>query len=494
MINQAHKDMPRILLADLKQETSTFNPAPTPYDMFRIVRGTEIFNQFIDTRTELAGAIDVLRDSGDYACVPTMAADSVSGGAVPTDDLDRLLGELLATIRCESEIDGCLIVLHGAMAGESENDPEGYLLEKIREYVGDIPIVATIDLHAILTDRMLKNADIIVPYHTYPHVDQYETGMRAAHNLIALLSGDIQPELARIKIPMLVRGDELLTATGKFGEAIQMCQLIEESPGGLVAGVNIGNAFTDVPDLRTNVIVYRDADRATAETEATEIADFMWSNRESFKAKLMSLPDSIERATNVAGMTVFSDAADATASGASGDSNEIIKGILEHGFLGKVLVSVVDAPVVQRAVEVGVDGEFAMPIGGQLDPQRFTPVELPFEVVSLHDGQFQYENGMLGKAGTTAVLKSGSITLLVTSVAVYVVGQMVYTEHGLQPRDFDVVVVKSPNGFRPYYEDIAADIVAVDVAGSTSANLQSLPYKHCGRPMFPLDEDVEFSL
>ena len=124
--------MPRILLADLKQETSTFNPAPTSYDMFRIVRGTEIFDQFVDTRTELAGAIDVLRDGGDFDCVPTMAADSVSGGSVPTDDLDRLLDELLATIRSESEIDGCLIVLHGAMAGESENDPEGYLLEKIR--------------------------------------------------------------------------------------------------------------------------------------------------------------------------------------------------------------------------------------------------------------------------------------------------------------------------------------------------------------------------
>jgi microcystin degradation protein MlrC len=71
---------------------------------------------------------------------------------------------------------------------------------------------------------------------------------------------------------------------------------------------------------------------------------------------------------------------------------------------------------------------------------------------------------------------------------------MVYTEHGLQPADFDVVVVKSPNGFRPYYKDIAADIVAVDVAGSTSANLKSLPYENCERPMFPLDDDVEFSL
>jgi microcystin degradation protein MlrC len=72
-----------------------------------------------------------------------------------------------------------------------------------------------------------------------------------------------------------------------------------------------------------------------------------------------------------------------------------------------------------------------------------------------------------------------------------VVGRKVFESHGLDPRDFDVVVVKSPNGFRTWYESIAARIVPVDVPGSTSANLRSLPFEHCVRPIFPLDDDVE---
>ena len=41
---------------------------------------------------------------------------------------------------------------------------------------------------------------------------------------------------ARVKIPMLARGNELITKTGKFGEAIRMCQDIESSAGGIAAG------------------------------------------------------------------------------------------------------------------------------------------------------------------------------------------------------------------------------------------------------------------
>ena len=57
-----------------------------------------------------------------------------------------------------------------------------------------------------------------------------------------------------------------------------------------------------------------------------------------------------------------------------------------------------------------------------------------------------------------------------------------------------MVVLKSPNGFRTHYEEIASRIVSVDVLGSTSANLHSLPYRHCVRPIFPLDPAEEIEL
>ena len=80
-------------------------------------------------------------------------------------------------------------VLHGAMAGVDEDDPEGRLLEGVRTSLGDIPLVVSVDLHCVLTDRMIRHADIVGAYHTYPHTDHYETGQRAARNLLGLLDG-----------------------------------------------------------------------------------------------------------------------------------------------------------------------------------------------------------------------------------------------------------------------------------------------------------------
>lgn len=495
---KSHKSsMKNILVAQIRQETATFNPHPTVYDMFKQHHGDEIIEKHSGTDTELAAFIDIVARRDDLNIVPTMSAASVSGGAIPKDDLDRLLDEMINSIKAASEqnsIDAVYMCLHGAMAGVEEDDPEGRLISATRKIVGDIPLVASVDLHAIITDQMLDLCDVIIPFHTYPHVDQYSTGERATTVLLDMLDGKTQPEMVSVKIPMLVRGDELITATGKFGEAIQMCQAIESSDSGIAAGVNIGNAFTDVPELRSNVIVVRNGNREQALDEAARIAQFMWDHRELFKADLMSLEDSIASAQNTDGLTVFSDAADATASGASGDSNEILKGLVYSDFSGRALVPIIDAAAVNAAFTSGVGEAFIARLGGSLDPGRFEPLSLTVKVKSLHDGYFTYENGLQGYGGRVAVLQHQNIDILVVERSVYVVGQRVFKDHGLTPADYDIVVVKSPNGFRPYYEQEAANICAVDVIGSTSANLNSLPFENVARPIFPLDDNPTFTV
>ena len=481
----------RVLIAELKQETSTFNPAQTVYEEFRIYTGDGIVEAYRNTRTELAGAFDVFREHGEVEVVPTVAADCVSGGPVATQDLDRILAEIDAAIGRQTNVDAAYICLHGAMAGVDEGDPEGRLLKNVRTRLGGIPLVASIDLHCVLTDQMVQHADILVPYHTYPHTDHYETGQRAARNLLMLLNGETVPAVARVPLPMLVRGDELLTATGRFGEAIQMCRDIEESESGLSAGVIIGNAFTDVPALQSNVLVTTDGDAQQAQVSAEKIGQFMWEHRELFQADLIPLDESIRLARQTPGLVVFSDAADATASGASGDSNAILRGLMEAGYSGRALIPIVDAPAAQAAFRQGVGTRFDVSLGGTRDPARFEPLPVTVKVKSLHDGTFRYENGTVAEAGRTAVLVADGIHVLVTERPVYVVGQRVFLEHGLNPVDFDLVVVKSPNGFRTWYESVSSLIVPVDVPGSTSANLKSLPYQNCVRPVFPLDATVE---
>jgi microcystin degradation protein MlrC len=120
---------------------------------------------------------------------------------------------------------------------------------------------------------MLEHTDAIVVYHTYPHVDFRETGQRAARLLLRLLAGEIRPVTAKVEIPALVRGDELITATGVFGRFIGQAKQIEESPGGLSAGMFIGNPFTDVPELRCYSVVTTDGDPERAEREALRLAE-----------------------------------------------------------------------------------------------------------------------------------------------------------------------------------------------------------------------------
>ena len=482
--------MPRILIAEMKQETGVFNPVPTCYGDFQVLQSQDLLETLRGTKTEVAGALDVFQEESDIEVVPAMAAWAVSGGHIPTDDLNRLINEISESIAGQTDIDAAYIVLHGAMAGETEPDPEGLLLARAREILGSIPVVGSLDLHAILTDRMVANSDILVPYHTYPHVDHYETGQRAAHALLRLLSGNVTPTTARVQLPMLVRGDELITATGKFGEAIKSCQSIEGRDDGLAAGVLIGNPFTDVPDLQSNVLITTDNNQQLADQEAERTARFMWDHREIFQAELTSLSDAIEIARNDNGLTVFSDAADATASGASGDSNAILRGLVDENYQGKALLLIVDKPAVEQAQAAGEGATLTLPLGGTLDPERFTPLELEVTVERLSDGEFVYENGTSGQGGATAVLAYQDTRIVITSETVFVVGQQVYKSQGLDPREFDLVVVKSPNGFRPYYDEITSTIVAVDVPGSTSANLHSLPYTECVRPIFPLDDDV----
>lgn len=488
----------RVLIAELKQETATFNPARTVYDDFRVYFGDEVLAKYRGTKTELAGAIDVFEAVG-VDVVPAMAAHAVSGGPIETASLDRLLEEMVDRVRLPASggaaVDAVYLCLHGAMAGEREVDPEGRLLRDVRTITSGKPLVASLDLHAILSRRMIDAADVLVPFHTYPHVDQYETGQRAARCLMRLLDDGAGPTTVRLPLPMLVRGDELITRTGRFGEAIRMCQQIEADPRGLAAGVIIGNAFTDVPDLQSNVLITVDGNLDGADVfaqhEAEQIARFMWDNRASFQAQLVPLDEAIRLAGETEGLTVFSDAADATASGASGDSNAILQGLLEKSFAGTSLVPIVDAPAVDAAFAAGAGETIETTLGGTRDPGRFRPLPLAARVVSLHDGRFAYEDGTEGNAGGAAVLQIGKCTVMATRRPVYVVGRSVFEAHGLDPRAFDVVVVKSPNGFRTWYEAIAARIVPVDVPGSTSANLKSLPYRHCVRPIFPLDENVE---
>ena len=197
-----------------------------------------------------------------------------SAGTLSADGFRIARRQFLDAVRANPDVDGIYFCLHGSMVAADELDPEGCLLEETRAIVGeDVPIVVSLDLHGVLTERMLRHADAVVSYLTYPHVDMRETGRRAARLLLRILDEGVRPVTARVTIPALVRGDELITDTGLFGRFTRRAAELEASAGGLSAGILISNPFTDVPELQTSAFVTRDGDPERAASDALAQAD-----------------------------------------------------------------------------------------------------------------------------------------------------------------------------------------------------------------------------
>ncbi len=486
--------MPSVLIAECKQEVASFNPVLSHYEDFRIAYGEEILSRHRGVRSEVAGAVSVFAGRPGLRLVPVYSARSMtSGGILAAADFDRIAGEFLGAIRTAPPVDAVYFSLHGAMAAQAEDDPEGFLLAETRKILGErIPIVASLDLHGVLTDRMLQHADAVVMFHTYPHVDFYETGERAARLLLRLLAREVEPVTAAVTIPALVRGDELITASGLLGSVIRTAQAVEQGPGGLVAGMFIGNPFTDLPGLCSRSLVTTDGEEAQAAQEAVRLAEDFWRVRDRLQASLTSLDEAVRIATTTAGTVILTDAADATSSGAPGDSNAILRALLAHGYQGRALIPLVDPPAVRAAFAAGVGQSVRTQVGGAFDT-RFSPLPIQAQVQMLSDGRFRSEShGDEWNAGDTAVLRVGDITLVVTSRAVSLYDRSLFLAHGQDPRQFDAVVVKSPHCQERFYKAWAARVINVDAPGATSANLKCLGHTRCPRPMFPLDDGVVF--
>jgi microcystin degradation protein MlrC len=487
--------MRRLLIVECMQEISSFNPLPSHYENFHIERGEELYAQR-GLNTSIGGALEVFEATPDVTLVPAMGARAGSAGLLTAESWRRLSSEILDAVETRiASVDGIYVSLHGAMGADGELDPEGYLLTAIRRMAGgDMPIVISLDLHGILTDRMLRQIDGLALYHTYPHVDFADTGRRAARLLLDLLGGARKPVIARAVIPALVRGDELITRTGCYGDLIRECQRIERDGTAMAAGIMIGNPFTDVQELCSQVLVMTDGDEGVARREAERLAGEFWPQRFRMQGKLIPLDRAVAQAATIDGPVIFTDAADATSSGATGDSNVILKALRDVGYRKRVLAQIVDPQAAAAAHKAGVGATIDTTLGGFYDVRRFEPMQVRAEVQLLSNGRSQLETMKISlDAGPTAVLICENFTVVVLSRTVSLFDRAMYYSNGLDPQNFDLIVVKSPHTEHHMYDAWVEKNFNVDAPGATSANLKSLGHTICARPMYPLDENVEFT-
>ena len=268
-----------VVAAQLKHKSNTFNIVRTDLNSYRERQfqiGDAVVENLADTETEIGGFIAVARKF-DWDLTPALAADATPGGRLTSECWRTLTDLLFSTIRSAEKVDGLLLALHGAMATEEFDDGDGELLSQLRELVGpDVPIVATIDMHANVTERMVANASALVAFRTYPHIDHVERALQAGDLLQRLMQGDGRPRSAVVRGPLLSGVDHGRTsrspsASGPMDRILELAAKYEAEPDILVVNVCAGFAWQDQYETGPSITVTCDADEDRALSVASEI-------------------------------------------------------------------------------------------------------------------------------------------------------------------------------------------------------------------------------
>jgi microcystin degradation protein MlrC len=489
----------RIGIGQLWQETNTFNPLPTTredFEQFGVLRGAELVARMADTN-ELGGFIQALRVWPEAPeIVGLVRLPAWPGGAARAETFAWLRAEILEALRRHGPVDAVLLALHGALVAEGTPDVEGEVLAAVREVLGPgRPLVATLDLHANVTPRMVAAADALVLYHTAPHIDVFETGLRGAAVLRRILLGGARPVTAFRKLPLVVPAERANTedpASISHGLKQQL-QELEAHPRVLSAGLATVQPWLDIPELGSAVLVVTDGEAALGRSACDRLAAEIWRRRREYLPELVGVEEAVCQAHEAAeGLVVLSDSADATTSGAPGDSTWVLRELLRYDWPRPALVPLVSPEVVVEARRRGVGAALTTPLGGIRDHGFSEPVTVTAEVAGLFEARFVL-SGHLARnlaidMGPAAVLRCGNVHIVVTTRSGPHFAPELFRAAGLEPFAASVLVAKSPCGFRAAYASRARKIILVRAPGCAPSDFWNYPYQRIPRPLWPWDE------
>lgn len=488
----------RIAIGQLWQESNTFNRNPTRWSDFEswgIATGQQIFERYGDTG-ELGGILSAIREwktppteligLARFVCWPW--------GSVEAATADRILDTFAEQLRLAGPIDAVILVLHGAMSAENNPDLSGALLELVRRHVGPhAPIVGTFDLHANLTRRMLSNADLLCGYHTCPHLDSWQTGERASRGLERILRDGLRVQTFWRKLPMLTAAEYHNTFTGPPAPLYERLKSLESEGVVLAANVAMVMPWFDAPQLGWSVMLSTTNREPRWEQIVDQLSSRCWSLRHELEAVERFPPnDVVKRALSVGKHpVVIGDGADATNSGAPGDSTSLLRELLltpriPHG----AITFLVDPHAVAQAYQVGVGGEFDSDVGGRFAPEYSSPVRVRGTVERLQNVEWVL-SGHISKnlpvnMGRGAIVRAGDVQILLVERGGPGSSPKLYEAVGLDPRRCGIVVAKSPSGFRAEYDPFVAATFLADCPGCASPHWTEMPFHHVDRPLWPI--------
>ena len=486
----------RVAIGSILTECNQFGGTPIDiqcFERYELRRDTSILE--VDTGV-VGGMLQVLQEN-QMEVAPLLYASSCPGGPITAECYAQLKTELIDQLNKTMPVDGVLLPLHGASVVEGIGDPEGDLIKSVRHIIGDkVPIVVTLDLHAHVTDEMIRFAEALIAWETYPHRDAFTTGIRGAKVLLSVIKDGIQPTMAMAKVPVITSGIHGSTeGNSPFAQVMKVAKGYEAEDDVISTSVFLVHPYIDQPDMGSGGLVITNNNPEKAANLAEKLAKQYWDTRFQLEPEIYTPQEAIESGLEtLGGPVLLVETADCCGGGAAGDSVATLTALLEAKVTLPSLVSVVDPQVAEMCHQAGVGQEIRAHIGHRLDSNWGNPVSVVGKITQLSQGHFQYTggiwDGVTGEMGPSAVLTLGAIQILVTTHSTYDWADEQFRSVGLDPSTAKFIVVKNPMNYQFAYGDIAKSVFILDTPGPTPATCRHLNYENLQRPYFPIDKHI----
>ncbi len=479
-------DHPRIAIAGLAIESSTFSPAVTHEDAFHARIGNEVMGYYTFLSPD-----SVLYENAEW--FPTLKGHALPGGKVTIEAYESLVGKILNMLKQNLPYDGLFLDIHGAMSVDGLDDPEGDLIIRIREIVGADCIISTcMDLHGNVSWRLAENTDLMTCYRLAPHEDYMISKRRAVENLLYRLQNGLgKPKYkAWIPVPILLPGEKTSTRIEPGKSLYSKVAPAADREGIVDAAIWVGYAWADEPRNHAVVMVTGDDKEMVCNT-AEKLAQNFWDVREEFVfvAPVATLEESLTKAiSSDAKPFIISDMGDNPTAGGAGDVTWTLQEILRNPEFktsegtSLIYASIPGPHLVEKAVEAGIGAQIEAYVGAEVDNRYAPPLLLTGTVEAIEHGDKHAE--------TEVVVKVGSVNVIVTKMRKPYHKEADFTRLGLDPRNTDIVVVKI--GYLvPELYNMRGDWIMALTPGGVDQDIERLDYKRINRPMFPFDKDME---
>ena len=479
--------MKKIAIAGFQHETNTFAPSMARYEHFvngggfpAMTRGDAILN-FRDINIPAGGFIHTA-EGLVHELLPIIWTAATPSAHVERATFERICDEIIAGLQA-AQADAVYLDLHGAMVAEHFDDGEGEILRRVRAAVGpNVPVVASLDLHANVTQAMFEHADVLCAFRTYPHVDMARTGSRCAQILDEILRGAHYIKALK-RLPFLISINGQCTFLDPAQSAYALLDTLEQETG---AHLSFTPGFPAADFAECGGVVWGYArDEAALQDAIVPLLDFVLDHEADWAVDFLSPDEAVAKAMALAAehqqTVVIADTQDNP--GAGGDSNTtgMLKALHAAQAQNAAIGLITDPQVVQLALQAGVGNRFTAALGGQSGVAGDTALTAEFVVEAVCDGKCRYDGPMMhgveADVGNTVRLGLGGIQIVVSSGKAQMLDRNLFKMAGVIPEEKAVVVVKSSVHFRADFQPIAAAVLVAKAPGPMTADPADLPWQ-----------------